>query len=119
MLLRFQQNLWYIYILEDTLEHINLTVIDNYKCKKNHNVVGWLYASSGVFSNNAFKIFHGRHEVASPKYNPYVNHMMHFHFVNILYIFHLFGWKERRKEMFYLTTHSTHFIYGYMASGIW
>ena len=27
-------------------------------------------------------------------------------------------WKER-KEMFYLTTHSTHFIYGYMASDIW
>ena len=25
----------------------------------------------------------------------------------------------RRKEMFYLTTHSTHFIYGYMASDIW
>ena len=24
----------------------------------------------------------------------------------------------RRKEMFYLTTHSTHFIYGYMASDI-
>ena len=24
-----------------------------------------------------------------------------------------------RKEMFYLTTHSTHFIYGYMALGIW
>ena len=24
-----------------------------------------------------------------------------------------------RKEMFYLTTHSTHFIYGYMASDIW
>ena len=24
--------------------------------------------------------------------------------------------KERKKEMFYLTTHSTHFIYGYMAS---
>ena len=23
-------------------------------------------------------------------------------------------WKEGRKEMFYLTTHSTHFIYGYM-----
>ena len=28
--------------------------------------------------------------------------------------------KERRKEMFYLTTHSTHFLfYGYMASDIW
>ena len=27
--------------------------------------------------------------------------------------------KERRKEMFYLTTHSTHFIYSYMASDIW
>ena len=24
-----------------------------------------------------------------------------------------------RKEMFYLTTHSTHFIYGYMSSHIW
>ena len=23
--------------------------------------------------------------------------------------------QERKKEMFYLTTHSTHFIYGYMA----
>ena len=32
-------------------------------------------------------------------------------------IYHLIG--EGRKEMFYLTTHSTHFIYGYMASGIW
>ena len=30
---------------------------------------------------------------------------------NIIYIW--------RKEMFYLTTHSTHFIYGYMASDIW
>ena len=27
--------------------------------------------------------------------------------------------KEGRKEMFYLTTHSTHFIYGYMASDVW
>ena len=28
------------------------------------------------------------------------------------------GRKEGRKEMFHLTTHSTHFIYGYMASNI-
>ena len=30
-------------------------------------------------------------------------------------------WMEREKEieMFYSTTHSTHFIYGYMASDIW
>ena len=27
--------------------------------------------------------------------------------------------KEGKKEMFYLTTHSTHCIYGYMASDIW
>ena len=27
--------------------------------------------------------------------------------------------REGRKEMFYLTTHSTYFIYGYMASNIW
>ena len=29
------------------------------------------------------------------------------------------GVDRGRKEMFYLTTHSTHFIYGYMASDIW
>ena len=27
--------------------------------------------------------------------------------------------EEGKKEMFYITTHSTHFIYGYMASDIW
>ena len=30
---------------------------------------------------------------------------------------HMVGRKEGRKEMFYLTTHSTHFIYSYMAIG--
>ena len=29
------------------------------------------------------------------------------------------SFQEREREMFYLTTHSTHFIYGYMASDIW
>ena len=33
--------------------------------------------------------------------------------INMHMIWHI------RKEMFYLTTHSTHFIYGYMASDIW
>ena len=28
-------------------------------------------------------------------------------------------WVEGRKDIFYLTTHSTHFIYGYMALDIW
>ena len=27
--------------------------------------------------------------------------------------------EKGREKMFYLTTHSTHFIYGYMASDIW
>ena len=27
--------------------------------------------------------------------------------------------RERERALFYLTTHSTHFIYGYMASDIW
>ena len=31
----------------------------------------------------------------------------------------MFNLMEGRKEMFYLRTHSTHFIYGYMASDIW
>ena len=35
-------------------------------------------------------------------------------------IWHGYHTKYRReREMFYLTTHSTHFIYGYMASDIW
>ena len=29
------------------------------------------------------------------------------------------GRREREREIFYLTTHSTHFIYSYMASDIW
>ena len=33
--------------------------------------------------------------------------------------FTLITWREREREMFYLTMHSTHFIYGYMASDIW
>ena len=35
-----------------------------------------------------------------------------------LSIFHVTK-REREREMFYLTTHTTHFIYGYMASDIW
>ena len=31
----------------------------------------------------------------------------------------IFREREREREIFYLTTHSTHFIYGYMASDIW
>ena len=31
----------------------------------------------------------------------------------------LFLVPAKEREMFYLTTHSTHFIYGYMASDIW
>ena len=30
-----------------------------------------------------------------------------------------YGYMGREREMFYLTTHSTHFIYGYMVSDIW
>ena len=37
---------------------------------------------------------------------------------NTFYLW-LYGIRHRVKELFYLTTHSTHFIYGYMASGIW
>ena len=31
----------------------------------------------------------------------------------------IYGYMDGRKEMFYITTHSTHFIYGYMATDIW
>ena len=36
----------------------------------------------------------------------------------ILFLIDKNGSREREREMFYLTTHSTHFIYGYMASDI-
>ena len=35
------------------------------------------------------------------------------------FIYGYMGEREREREMFYLTMHSTHFIYGYMASDIW
>ena len=31
----------------------------------------------------------------------------------------IYGYMEERMEMFYLRTHSTHFIYDYMASDTW
>ena len=40
-------------------------------------------------------------------------------FNDALNTFYLRLYMEGSKEMFYLTTHSTHFIYGYMASDIW
>ena len=49
--------------------------------------------------------------VARPK-------VRHIFIYNILWLRYVV-YKEGRKEMFYLTTHSTHFIYGYMASDIW
>ena len=42
-------------------------------------------------------------------------HRLHVYLVSMYISFST----EGRKEMFYLTTHSTHFIYGYMASDIW
>ena len=40
--------------------------------------------------------------------------------INILgeNMFSVWNKGEREREMFYLTTHSTHFIYGYMASDV-
>ena len=32
---------------------------------------------------------------------------------------YVFNQPGRKKEIFYLTTHSTHFVYGYRASDIW
>ena len=40
-------------------------------------------------------------------------------FNDALNTFYLRLYGEREREMFYLTTHSTHFIYGYMGSDIW
>ena len=39
--------------------------------------------------------------------------------INIYFIYLFIYLFYTEREMFYLTTHSTHFIYGYMASDIW
>ena len=56
-------------------------------------------------------------------YHNRVHH--HHHCCNYYYTYHFFpdapngGGGGGGREMFYLTTNSTHFIYGYMASDIW
>ena len=39
--------------------------------------------------------------------------------INLKYLIDFHHWIWNGMEMFYLTTHSTHFIYGYMESDIW
>ena len=41
------------------------------------------------------------------------------HHISLDHTVHQKTMNEGRKEMFYLTMHSTHFIYSYMASDIW
>ena len=45
-------------------------------------------------------------------------HIVHVLVINLDFVPYVSVYKWR-KEMFYLTTHSTHFIHGYMASDIW
>ena len=45
--------------------------------------------------------------------------LLHFPVILFCSIIRLNVNTQREREMFYLTTHSTHFIYGYMASDIW
>ena len=53
-----------------------------------------------------------------PYKDSYKKNQTHKHILNIL-LHHLMSVILREREVFYLTTHSTHFIYGYMASDIW
>ena len=39
--------------------------------------------------------------------------------ISLVVIYKIAELLQGRKEMFYLMKHSTHFIYGYMASDIW
>ena len=54
------------------------------------------------------------HPFIYPLFYPSINYFVQFK-KYIYYTIFLPG----EREMFYLTTHSTHFIYGYMASDIW
>ena len=48
-------------------------------------------------------------------------HIFYWHFIQIMYIkvLNFYRGVEVRKEVFYLTMHSTHFINGYMALDMW
>ena len=49
-----------------------------------------------------------------------ITHLQYMRFVMCLLQFLTYVClRAREREMFYLTTHSTHFIYGYMASDLW
>ena len=65
------------------------------------NFILWYKKEGNVLFNDALNTFYLR------LYG--VRHMVEDHSDSV----------RGRKEMFYLTTHSTHFIYGYMASDIW
>ena len=52
--------------------------------------------------------------VNDPPYSPDLAPSVHYLFPKIRWLCY-----EGRKDMFYLTTHLTHFSYGYMASDIW
>ena len=61
----------------------------------------------------------------------YMQLFVHYITLNVSHLVNIFKWMvskevflvlkfiEGRKEMFYLATHSTLFIYGYMSSDIW
>ena len=53
--------------------------------------------------------------------NVYVlfNEALNTFYLWLYFVKHMIKEHSGRKEMFYLTMHSTHFIYGYMASGTW
>ena len=54
-----------------------------------------------------------------PYITVYLTTMFHLLTSHILFVAELKYNRKREREMFYLTMHSTHFIYGYMASDIW
>ena len=67
-----------------------------------------------------------KNKQANIKQKVYLNVRAHINkYMHVIRIFILQGARcisvleEGRKEMFYLTTHSTHFIYSYMTSDIW
>ena len=66
-----------------------------------HFIYGYMERERNVLFNNALNTFY--------LWLYGVGHMVKDHSDSV----------RGRKETFYLTTHSTHFIYGYMVSDIW
>ena len=79
-----------------------------------HFIYGYMERERNILFNDALNTFYIR--LYGERERERERNVLFNDALNTFYL-RLYG--ERERELFYLTTHSTHFIYGYMVSDIW